>query len=137
MIIFDSLTEKIINKVTEANLAYRSGNPIMGDQEYDDLLDSLKSKITEDEYENLVSSLNEGSVEPNSDGKVKHLLPFGFNLLKIVLHNFSFLPECLECLKFAVSPAVRLPFPAATPMPESPWRPPTDAPSRSNRGLPA
>ena len=72
MIIFDSLTEKIINKVTEANLAYRSGNPIMGDQEYDDLLDSLKSKITEDEYENLVSSLNEGSVEPNSDGKVKH-----------------------------------------------------------------
>ena len=60
------------DKIVEANSAYRAGNPILSDQEYDDLLDSLKPTMSEDEYEEFVSSLNEGAVEQNVDGKVKH-----------------------------------------------------------------
>ena len=63
---------ELINKVKEANEAYRAGNPILSDQEYDDLLDSLKPTMSEDEYEEFVSSLNEGAVERNIDGKIKH-----------------------------------------------------------------
>lgn len=60
------------DKVIEANAAYRAGNPILSDQEYDDLLESLKPTMSEDEYEEFISSLNEGVVERNVDGKVKH-----------------------------------------------------------------
>lgn len=60
------------DKVIEANDAYRAGNPILSDQEYDDLLDSLKPTMSEDEYEEFISSLNEGVVERNIDGKIKH-----------------------------------------------------------------
>lgn len=59
-------------QIVAANVAYRKGAPIMTDQEYDDLLDSLKPTMSEDEYEEFVSSLNEGAVEQNVDGKVKH-----------------------------------------------------------------
>jgi DNA ligase (NAD+) len=62
----------LINKVKEANEAYRAGNPLMSDQEYDDLLESLKSLMDEDEYEAFVATLNEGTIEKNIDGKVKH-----------------------------------------------------------------
>lgn len=62
----------LINKVKEANEAYRAGNPLMSDQEYDDLLESLKSRMDEDEYEAFVATLNEGTIEKNIDGKVKH-----------------------------------------------------------------
>ena len=50
----------IKDKIVEANAAYRAGNPILSDQEYDDLLESLKPTMSEDEYEEFVSSLNEG-----------------------------------------------------------------------------
>ena len=59
------------DKVIEANAAYRAGNPVLSDQEYDDLLESLKPTMSEDEYEEFISSLNEGVVERNVDGKVK------------------------------------------------------------------
>lgn len=62
----------LINKVKEANEAYRAGNPLMSDQEYDDLLESLKSLMDEDEYEAFVATLNEGTIEKNVDGKIKH-----------------------------------------------------------------
>lgn len=62
----------IKNKIVEANAAYRVGNPILSDQEYDDLLDLLKPTMSEDEYEEFISSLNEGVVERNIDGKIKH-----------------------------------------------------------------
>lgn len=62
----------IKQKVIEANKAYREGAPIMDDQSYDDLLESLKASMSEDEYEAFVSTLNEGSIEKNIDGKVKH-----------------------------------------------------------------
>ena len=72
----------LINKVKEANEAYRAGNPLMSDQEYDDLLESLKSRMDEDEYEAFVSTLNEGTIEKNLDGKVKHPFIMG-SLTKI------------------------------------------------------
>ncbi len=68
-----SIKEQII----EANKAYRSGTPTMTDQEYDDLLESLKASMPEDEYEAFVSTLNEGSIEKNMDGKVKHPFTMG------------------------------------------------------------
>ena len=66
------LNDIIKQKVIDANKAYREGNPILSDQEYDDLLESLKTSMSEDEYEAFVSTLNEGSIEKNIDGKVKH-----------------------------------------------------------------
>ena len=62
----------IKQKIIEANKAYREGAPIMDDQSYDDLLESLKASMSESEYEDFVSTLNEGSIEKNIDGKVKH-----------------------------------------------------------------
>ena len=62
----------IKQRIVEANKAYREGAPILSDQEYDDLLESLKSIMDEDEYEAFVATLNEGSIEKNLDGKVKH-----------------------------------------------------------------
>ena len=67
----------IKQKVIEANEAYRAGTPIMEDQAYDDLLESLKASMSEDEYETFVSTLNEGSIEKNVDGKVKHPFVMG------------------------------------------------------------
>ena len=62
----------IKQKIVEANKAYRTGSPIMSDQDYDDLLESLKATMSEEEYEAFVATLNEGSIEKNMDGKVKH-----------------------------------------------------------------
>ena len=67
-----AMNDIIKQKVIEANKAYRAGNSILSDQEYDDLLESLKPTMPEDEYEAFVSTLNEGSIEKNVDGKVKH-----------------------------------------------------------------
>ena len=69
--------EDIKSKVVEANIQYRAGNPIMTDQEFDDMLDVLHSKISEDEYESFVATLNEGGIETNADGKVKHPFVMG------------------------------------------------------------
>ena len=62
----------IKQRIVEANKAYREGAPILDDQSYDDLLESLKASMSEDEYEAFVSTLNEGTIEKNLDGKVKH-----------------------------------------------------------------
>ena len=62
----------IKQKIIEANKAYRAGAQIMDDQSYDDLLESLKASMSESEYEDFVSTLNEGSIEKNIDGKIKH-----------------------------------------------------------------
>lgn len=67
----------IKQRIVEANKAYRAGTPIMDDQDYDDLLESLKSEMTEDEYEAFVATLNEGTIEKNIDGKVKHPFVMG------------------------------------------------------------
>lgn len=67
----------IKQRIIEANKAYREGAPIMDDQSYDDLLESLKASMSESEYEGFVDSLNEGSIEKNIDGKVKHPFTMG------------------------------------------------------------
>lgn len=66
------MIEMLKNKVKEANSKYRAGIPLMTDQEYDDLLEQLKGMMDESKFEELMTTLNEGSIETNSDGKVKH-----------------------------------------------------------------
>lgn len=56
-------------KISDANAAYRLGNPVMSDLEYDGLLESFQKRFP-DEYEEFRSSLNEGQVE--SGQKLKH-----------------------------------------------------------------
>ena len=67
----------IKQKIVEANKAYREGQSFLTDQEYDDLLESLKTEMSEEEYEVFVSTLNEGAIEKNVDGKVKHPFVMG------------------------------------------------------------
>ena len=73
------MNDIIKQKVIEANKAYRAGTPIMDDQSYDDLLESLRASMSEEEYEAFVSTLNEGSIEKNIDGKVKHPFTLGIS----------------------------------------------------------
>lgn len=53
-------------QITSANKAYRSGNPTMSDQAWDDLLESLQKQIPEDEFDAFRATLHEVK------GKVKH-----------------------------------------------------------------
>ena len=66
------MIEILKNRIRKANKAYREGQTFITDQEYDDLLESLKTEMSEEEYEEFVSTLNEGEIEKNVDGKVKH-----------------------------------------------------------------
>lgn len=68
----DTTMSDIKQKIIEANKAYRKGQTFLSDQDYDDLLESLKASMSESEYEDFVSTLNEGSIERNIDGKIKH-----------------------------------------------------------------
>ena len=71
------MIEMLKNRIREANKAYREGQSFLTDQEYDDLLESLKTEMSEEEYEEFVSTLNEGEIEKNVDGKVKHPFVMG------------------------------------------------------------
>ena len=66
------MDNNVVERIKEANSAYRCGIPIMEDWEYDALLEELKLTMDEAEYEAFVSTLNEGTNEKNADGKVKH-----------------------------------------------------------------
>lgn len=57
------------NKLRTANTAYRFGDAIISDIEFDRLLDEYKTLVTQDEYDAFVNSLNE---KTNSTSKVKH-----------------------------------------------------------------
>lgn len=63
----DLIREKII----KANNSYRSGNPIMTDQEFDDLCEEYKKLVSDEEYSKFRDSLNEGSIETGK--KIKHV----------------------------------------------------------------
>lgn len=69
--------EVIKERLITANLEYRKGTPSLTDQDYDDLLETLKGVMTPTEYEDFVSSLNEGGIEKNVDGKIKHPFVMG------------------------------------------------------------
>ena len=58
----NELKQKIIN----ANTAYRAGNPIMSDFEYDTLLENYKQLVDNESYLKFINSLHEVA------GKVKH-----------------------------------------------------------------
>ena len=53
-------------KILEANKAYRTGRPIMSDQEFDDLCEQYEATVTPEEYAAFRDSLHEET------GKVKH-----------------------------------------------------------------
>jgi len=63
----NSLKQKIVS----ANSAYRSGNTIISDQEYDDLCDELQNQLSEEEWTQFRSTLFETA------GKVKHPYAMG------------------------------------------------------------
>lgn len=54
------------NKIVTANLAYRNGNAIISDQEFDDLCDEYSNLISESEWNEFRNSLHENS------GKIIH-----------------------------------------------------------------
>lgn len=59
-------------QIVSANAKYRQGTPIMTDQEYDDLLEQYQKEVSPEVFEDFVSNLNEGVVETNANGKIKH-----------------------------------------------------------------
>ena len=71
------LIEELKKRISQANADYRAGNPSLTDQEYDDLLESLRPLIGDGKYEEFVSTLNEGGIEKDIDGKVKHPFTMG------------------------------------------------------------
>ena len=58
------------NKIIQANKAYRSGNAIISDIEYDKLLEQYKQTISINEFEKFTNTLNEGVIEYGE--KIKH-----------------------------------------------------------------
>ena len=62
--------EELKSKIIKANAAYRNGEALMSDAEYDALLEQYKNISSEDEYSDFTESLNEGAIEQGS--KVKH-----------------------------------------------------------------
>lgn len=62
--------EELKSKIIKANAAYRSGAAMISDIEYDSMLEQFKSLVSEDEYLEFTSFLNEGAVETGE--KVKH-----------------------------------------------------------------
>ena len=62
--------EELIKRITDANSAYRSGNPFISDKEYDDLVEQFQNDYPDD-YDIFRDSLNEGSMN-NGRTKVTH-----------------------------------------------------------------
>ena len=60
----------IKDQILEANKAYRLGQPIMTDQEFDTLVEKFQSQVTEEEFDEFRDSLNEGFID--SGNKIKH-----------------------------------------------------------------
>lgn len=56
--------------IKQANKAYRIGNSILSDKEYDELLEQYKKEVSSEEFEIFIKSLNEGVVEYGK--KIKH-----------------------------------------------------------------
>lgn len=69
------IKEELIKKITDANSAYRSGNPFISDCEYDDLLDDFRINYPDD-YDKFRDSLNEGTMNSGRT-KVKHTYILG------------------------------------------------------------
>ena len=59
------------NQISSANKAYRSGNPTMSDQAWDDLLESLQKQIPEDEFDAFRATLHEVMMASVADSTMK------------------------------------------------------------------
>lgn len=59
-------TTELKSKILAANAAYRSGDALISDQEFDDLCEEYQKLVSADEYEKFRDSLHE------TKGKVKH-----------------------------------------------------------------
>ena len=60
----------IKDQILEANKAYRLGQSIMTDQEFDALVEKFQSQVSKEEFDEFRDSLNEGFID--SGNKVKH-----------------------------------------------------------------
>ena len=76
----------LISKIKEANNKYRAGDPIMEDHEYDLLIDELRSMVDISEFEDIMSTLNEGEIERN-DNRIKVSHPFILGSLEKLKHE--------------------------------------------------
>jgi len=72
------MIEKLVNKITEANQLYRDGKPIMSDNEYDILIEELKSIDPDNDILNSI-----GFLVKDDDRKRKLSIPmFSMNKIK-------------------------------------------------------
>lgn len=62
--------ENLKQQIITANNAYRKGNAVMSDSQFDELVDKYKELVSIDEYNEFRDSLNESSVEFGT--KIKH-----------------------------------------------------------------
>lgn len=76
----------LISKIKDANVKYRAGDPIMEDHEYDLLIDELRTMVDNLEFEDIMSTLNEGEIERN-DTRVKVTHPFILGSLEKLKHE--------------------------------------------------
>jgi NAD-dependent DNA ligase len=74
------MIEKLVNKITEANQLYRVGKPIMSDNEYDILIEELKSVDPDNDILNSI-----GFLVNDDDRKRKLTIPmFSMNKIKSI-----------------------------------------------------
>ena len=78
--------ETLETLIVNANNAYRSGNPIISDSEYDSMVDSYKRDYP-DSYDMFRNTLNEGDIEISSDKKRSHGDVIMGSLEKLPLEN--------------------------------------------------
>ena len=67
--------EQLRQQIIDANNAYRKGNAIISDSQFDELVDKYKELVSIDEYNEFRDSLNESSVEFGT--KIKHKYVMG------------------------------------------------------------
>ena len=85
-------TESMKAKIIEANNAYRVGNPVMGDWEFDELCEAYEARVTPEEYAAFRNSLHEKA------GKVMHPFVMG-SLSKVKREEVNVLGDFLKKLK--------------------------------------
>ena len=68
-------TNELKSKIREANKSYRTSDNIISDEEYDNLLDTLKGEISKDDFEDFMNVLSKDVIKDSSLGR-KEKLPY-------------------------------------------------------------
>lgn len=95
------MIQELINKITQANVAYRSGNAIMSDKEYDILIDELSLLDPENELLNMVG------FSVDEDRKRKLPIPmFSMNKIKTIqdILDWFRLKNIPKCSQLVITP---------------------------------